>query len=96
MTSREIIINLIDNKIINGEQAFTLINDLLKAELLEAWETLNSSKENSKSDLTTDFNRIWVSSNPYTISGSSYATNNSETAGLAITDSNITTYNSGA
>ena len=38
MNSREIIIDLIDKKIINGEQAFTLINDLLKAELLEAWE----------------------------------------------------------
>ena len=36
MTSREIIIDLINKQIINGQDAFTLINDLLKAELLEA------------------------------------------------------------
>jgi hypothetical protein len=36
MTSREIIIELIDKQIINGQEAFTLINDLLKAEMLEA------------------------------------------------------------
>ena len=31
MTSREIIIELIDKQISNGQDAFTLINDLLKA-----------------------------------------------------------------
>lgn len=36
MTSREIIIDLINRQIINGEQAFTLINDLLKSEMMEA------------------------------------------------------------
>ena len=36
MTSREIIIELINKQIIDGEQAVTLINDLLKAEMLEA------------------------------------------------------------
>ena len=74
MTSREIIIDLIDKKIINGEQAFTLINDLLKAEMLEAWETLNASKQNSKSNFTDDFNKIWVTTNPPYSSGTTYTT----------------------
>lgn len=71
MTSREIIIDLIDKKIINGEQAFTLINDLLKAEMLEAWETLNASKQNNNNLGLSDLNKIWVNSSPYstTISG---------------------------
>lgn len=69
MTSREIIIDLIDKEIINGEQAFTLINDLLKAELLEAWETLNASKENKNSSRLTlsDLNSVWVNSPAYSI-----------------------------
>jgi hypothetical protein len=36
MTSREIIIDLIDRQIIDGEKAFTLINDLLQSELMES------------------------------------------------------------
>lgn len=64
MTSREIIIELIDKQIISGQDAFTLINDLLKAELLEAWETLNASKQSGKSNFTDDFNKIWVATNP--------------------------------
>lgn len=74
MNSREIIIDLIDKKIINGEQAFTLINDLLKAEMLEAWETLNASKQNGKSNFTDDFNKIWVAANPPYSSGTTYTT----------------------
>lgn len=70
MTSREIIIDLIDKQIINGQDAFTLINDLLKAELLEAWETLNTSKENRNSSRLTisDLNSVWVNSPAYSIS----------------------------
>lgn len=74
MTSREIIIDLIDKQIINGQDAFTLINDLLKAEMLEAWETLNASKQNGKSNLTDDFNKIWVQASPYTTGYSSAST----------------------
>lgn len=71
MTSREIIIDLINKKIVDGEQAFTLINDLLKAEMLEAWQTLNASKQNNNNSGLGDLNKIWVSSSPYssTISG---------------------------
>lgn len=69
MNSRQIIIDLIDKQIINGEQAFTLINDLLKAELLEAWDTLNASKENrNPSRLTVqDLNSIWVNNPTYSV-----------------------------
>ena len=75
MTSREIIIDLIDKQIINGQDAFTLINDLLKAEMLEAWETLNASKQNNKSSLTNDdFNKIWIATNPPYSSGTTYTT----------------------
>lgn len=78
MTSREIIIELIDKQIINGQDAFTLINDLLKAELLEAWETLNASKEKSSSRLTIpDLNSVWVNSPAYgtSICDTAYTTN---------------------
>lgn len=76
MTSREIIIDLIDKQIINGQDAFTLINDLLKAEMLEAWETLNASKQSGRSSLTNDdFNKIWVqTSSPYAAGYSSAST----------------------
>lgn len=84
MNSREIIIDLIDKKIINGEQAFTLINDLLKAELLEAWETLNASKQSNKLNLADDFNKIWVSSNPYNSSSSTYTTALTATSGTNV------------
>lgn len=69
MNSRQIIIDLIDKQIINGEQAFTLINDLLKAELLEAWDTLNASKENINSSRLTisDLNTVWTNNLAYGI-----------------------------
>lgn len=79
MNSRQIIIDLIDKQIINGEQAFTLINDLLRAELLEAWDTLNASKENKNSSRLTisDLNGIWVNNPAY--SDSTYDTGYSNT-----------------
>lgn len=43
MTSREIIIKLIDANLITGEEAFTLINDILVAEIKAAMETLKES-----------------------------------------------------
>ena len=43
MTSREIVIKLIDEKLITGEEAFTLINDILIAEIKSAMETLKES-----------------------------------------------------
>jgi hypothetical protein len=51
---------------------------LLKAELLEAWETLNASKEKSSSRLTIpDLNSVWVNSPAYSTSicDTAYTTN---------------------
>ena len=42
MTSREIVIGLIDKGAIDGEQAATLLNDVYQAELLESWKALNN------------------------------------------------------
>lgn len=78
MNSRQIIIDLIDKQIINGEQAFMLINDLLRAELLESWDTLNASKENRNSSRLTisDLNTVWTNNPAYSIStcDTAYAT----------------------
>jgi hypothetical protein len=41
--------------------------------MLEAWQTLNASKQNNKSSLTNeDFNKVWVAANPY--NSSTYTT----------------------
>lgn len=43
MTSKEIITRLIDEKLINGEEAYTLINDVIIAEVVDSIKTLNSN-----------------------------------------------------
>lgn len=48
MTSRQIIIDLVDKQLITGEEAFVLINDVLQSEILESWKALNNK---SNSDL---------------------------------------------
>lgn len=47
-TAKEIIIRLINEKIINGEEAYVLLNAILQSELMEAWKVLDESKEGSK------------------------------------------------
>ena len=47
LTSRQIIIKLIDDKIITGEEAFTLINDIIQAEMVETYKVLEK-KDNEK------------------------------------------------
>lgn len=51
MTSREIVIDLIDKGLITGEQAFTLINDIVAAEIKEALEIIEKSKKNQSSGI---------------------------------------------
>ena len=41
MTSKEIITNLIDEHKITGEEAYVLMNDVLKGELTNVWTLLN-------------------------------------------------------
>lgn len=66
MTSREIVIDLIDKGLITGEQAFTLINDIVAAEIKEALEIIEKSKKNQGNGIA------WVNVNnePWTISTS--------------------------
>lgn len=42
MTSKDIIIHLIDNKSITGEEAYVLLNDVLKGEMVAVNEILKS------------------------------------------------------
>lgn len=46
MSSREIVIRLIDEKKITGEEAVVLLNDVIVAELCEAQKILDQCKAN--------------------------------------------------
>lgn len=46
MTSKEIIIKLVDNHILSGEETYTLLNDILKGEMVAVNETLNTAHKN--------------------------------------------------
>ncbi len=66
MTSREIVIDLIDKGLITGEQAFTLINDIVAAEIKEALEIIEKSNKNQSNCFQlVDLNQPWtISTNP--------------------------------
>lgn len=72
MSSREIVQKLIDEKLLSGEEAFTLINDLCKAEMLDTWQMLEGKNKNSSSYIS----GVKINNTPYTISsvGDSSAT----------------------
>lgn len=78
MTSRQIIIKLIDDKIITGEEAFTLINDIIQAEMVETYKVLEK-KDTEKSSQTwkDDLNRITTT--PIWVGGSNSITYDSGT-----------------
>ena len=84
MTSREIIINLIDKGVINGEQAAILFNDIFQSEILESWKALNNKGNH---DLTKDVfhynDKIWVTAPNITWTGGSDTSS-------TLTTSNIT------
>lgn len=46
MTSQEIVIRLINEKLINGEEAYILINDLVQAELVASMKMLKEPELN--------------------------------------------------
>lgn len=52
MTSQQIIIRLIDEKLINGEEAYTLLNDILKGEIVNCWETLNENSDKTSKTIS--------------------------------------------
>ena len=47
MTSKEIIVKLIDGNLITGEEAYVLMNDVLKGEMVAANEILRGMDRNS-------------------------------------------------
>lgn len=69
MTSKDIIIKLIDNKLVTGEEAYVLLNDVLKGEMVAVNEMLKPKSPNSNGN-------IWTTSPSIT-----YAT--ADTAGVA-------------
>ena len=64
MSSREIVQRLIDEKLLSGEEAFTLINDLCKAEMLDTWQMLEGKNKNSSSYIS----GVKINNTPYSIS----------------------------
>ena len=82
MTSREIVERLINEHVINGEEAFTLINDICKNEMYDVWKTLEGSKTYSNpawQTWKTDYSTITTCSSPNldNVSGvSTYTANN--------------------
>ena len=63
MSSREIVQRLIDEKLLSGEEAFTLINDLCKAEMLDTWQMLEGKNKNSLGYIS----GVKINNTPYTI-----------------------------
>lgn len=80
MTSREIVERLINEHVINGEEAFTLINDICKNEMYDVWKTLEGSKVTFNPSTWTS---VKYDPTQYTISTSS--ANGVATSGLAYT-----------
>ena len=77
MTSREIVQRLIDEKLINGEEAFTLINDICKNEIYDVWKTLEDTKNNGLTwgyvyPNTTTSTPTWTSASTITTDPSNY------------------------
>ena len=66
MTSKEIIIKLIDEKKINGEEAYIIINDVLQSEMLETYKALENKKNSDifkdiyNKPYTTTANPTWI------------------------------------
>lgn len=71
MTSREIVERLINEHVINGEEAFTLINDICKNEIYDVWKTLEGSKVTFNPSTGTSLKFV---PNTYTITNSNGVT----------------------
>lgn len=68
MTSREIVIGLIDKGAIDGKQAATLLNDIYQSELLESWKALNNKENHDLAkDMLKDNGGYWASPNSWSI-----------------------------
>ena len=78
LTSRQIIIKLIDDKIITGEEAFTLINDIIQAEMVETYKVLEK-KDTEKSSQTWNGNWSKLTTTPIWVGGTDTITYDSGT-----------------
>ena len=79
-TAKEIIIRLINEKVINGEEAYVLLNAILQSEMMEAWKVLDESKKSSKKN-----NLDWLQVQPYTSGPYTTTTGITWTGGNTIT-----------
>lgn len=68
MASRDIIIKLLNEHLITGEEAFVLINDVLQSEMLEAWKALNN-----KSTLDIGDSNKWITYSWPSVATNTYA-----------------------
>ena len=59
MTSKEIITNLIDEHKITGEEAYVLMNDVLKGELTNVWTLLNDKNSTSTPSIWSTMSPSW-------------------------------------
>lgn len=81
MTSREIVIGLIDKGAIDGKQAATLLNDIYQSELLESWKALNNKENHDLAkDMLKDNGGYWAPSTWTTTTSSPLGTSYAITA----------------
>ena len=66
MTSKEIITNLIDQRLISGEEAYILINDIVQAEIVATMKLMDNSKDNNQNIWTVTANPPSWYNNTYT------------------------------
>ena len=74
MKSREIVQRLIDEHVINGEEAFTLINDICKNEIYDVWKTLEETEQPKWLTYTHTTNPYSVTSPSSITTGTGYTT----------------------
>ena len=88
-TAKEIIIRLINEKQISGEEAYVLLNAILQSEMMEAWKVLDESKKSSKKK---DLDWLPMQGVPYTTSPYTTSTGITWTGGTGtltgVTDAN--------
>lgn len=73
-TAKEIFVRLVDEKHIDGEEAYVLLNAILQSEMIEAWKVLDDSKK-SIGDNYNLHGISTVTSNPTWYYGSAGTTN---------------------
>ena len=86
MTSKDIVTRLIDEKLISGEEAYTLINDLVQAEMVATMKLLKESDVKSPS-INTPY---WVYPSTISSTGSTGITVSGNASSCTIPSGSIT------